>query len=168
MTTKKSLLAKIGSSLIGLVWTFAGAELTNQAAWASSEQSERPATVAGPIEKLVLSKVWSGHSVGFSLLTDAPYQYAAYYDQDRNLVVASRTLDQKTWTKKILPTKLEWDSHNYVTMAVDTSGNLHVSGNMHVVPLIYFRTSKPRDISTLTSNAMLGEREARVTYPQFV
>lgn len=154
MIRKKIPLSKICSMLIGLPWLFAGAEVTN--------------TPAGPIEKIALSKVWSGHSVGFSLLTDPPYQYAAYYDQDRNLVVASRRLDEKIWTKKILPTKLEWDSHNYVTMAVDNSGNLHVSGNMHVVPLIYFRTAKPRDIATLTSNAMLGEREQRVTYPQFV
>jgi len=46
-----------------------------------------------------------------------------------------------------LPTTLGWDSHNYVTMAVDARISPRL-GNMHGVPLIYFRTSEPLNIDT--------------------
>ena len=39
---------------------------------------------------------------------------------------------------------------------------------MHCVPLIYFRTQSPRDISTLKKFTMTGQAEERVTYPKFL
>ncbi len=119
------------------------------------------------MEEIPISEVWSGHSVNFCLLTEGDRQYAGYYDQDRNLVVASRRLTEKKWTKKVLPTKVGWDSHNFITMAVDGNGDLHVSGNMHVVPLIYFRTTVPGDVTTLRTFPMTGKDEERCTYPNF-
>jgi hypothetical protein len=53
-------------------------------------------------------------------------------------------------------------------MAMDSAGQLHVSGNMHCVPLIYFRTDKPGDISSLRKMPMTGEQEDKVTYPKFL
>jgi len=124
---------------------------------------------ANPLpDVLPVDKVWSGHPVGFSLLTAPPYQYVAYYAADRRMTVAQRRLDQDKWVKKALPTSVGWDSHNSVTMALDRTGQLHVSGNMHVVPLIYFRTTKAGDISTLEVAPMTGEREQNVTYPLFI
>lgn len=120
-------------------------------------------------EQIDVEPVWSGHRVGMSLLTAGDRQYVAYYDADRQMTVASRKLDEKTWQYKKLPTSVGWDSHNSVTMAVDGNGDLHVSGNMHCVPLIYFRTSTPGDISTLYApGKMVGENEDRCTYPQFL
>lgn len=118
-------------------------------------------------EKLDISKVVSEFPVGFCLLTTPERQYVAYYDADRNMVVASRKLDATAWVYQVLPTKIVWDSHNYVTMAIDGVGQLHVSGNMHNVPLIYFRTEKPGDITTLKPAKMTGELENKVTYPRF-
>ena len=118
-------------------------------------------------ETLELSKVPSEFPVGFSLLTTPECQYAAYYDADRNMTVASRTLDSGKWDYQILPSKIAWDSHNYVTMALDDAGQLHVSGNMHCVPLVYYRTEKPGDISSLRPAGMTGNNEDRVTYPRF-
>jgi BNR repeat-containing family member len=118
-------------------------------------------------EAIEISKVPSGFPVGFSLLTTSNRQYAAYYDVNRNMVVAARPLDSTEWIYQILPTKIEWDSHNYVTMALDGTGHLHVSGNMHCVPLIYFRTEKEGDITSLKAATMTGELEDRVTYPRF-
>jgi hypothetical protein len=114
--------------------------------------------------------VWAGHSVGFALLTRAGHQYAAYYDANRQMTVAQRKLQDRSWTFQKLPTQIGWDSHNYVTMAVDATGNLHVSGNMHCVPLIYFRTTTPGDARTLTRipNMVGPEREQRATYPIFL
>ena len=124
--------------------------------------------MAAPSSPVVsdLEPVWSGHPVGFCLLTHAPYQFAAYYDAERRMTVAQRRLDETKWTFKRLPSLLGWDSHNYVTLALDRDLCLHVSGNMHNVPLIYFRSTKPLDAASLQQvKSMTGEREAHVTYP---
>ena len=120
-----------------------------------------------PYETIPVDKVWSGHSVGFDLLTSEKFQYAAYYDAERNMVIAQRPLDSKTWKKTILPSKVGWDSHNYIEMALDAEGYLHVSGNMHAVPLVYFRSQKPEDITQFDRLPMTGQREEKVTYPIF-
>ncbi len=112
--------------------------------------------------------VWSGHPVGFSLLTAGDTQYVAYYDSERRMTVASRTLGGSDWQYKVLPETVAWDSHNSVTMALDEAGHLHVSGNMHVKPLVYFRTLAAGNIETLERiPAMTGKDEERVTYPRF-
>ncbi len=120
-------------------------------------------------ESVDVAPVWSGHTVGFALLTDGDEQFVAYYDAQRRLTVASRRLGSSEWTSKVLPTSVKWDSHNYVTMAFDSEGQLHVSGNMHCVPLIYFRTTRPRDVTSLELvPSMVGEQEDRCTYPRFL
>jgi len=53
-------------------------------------------------------------------------------------------------------------------MAVDNDGHLHVSGNMHCVPLIYFRAEEPGDITTLKRFHMTGKNEKECTYPEFM
>ncbi len=118
-------------------------------------------------ESLEIAKVPADFRVGFSLLTTSERQYAAYYDAGRHMTVASRAPDSSKWTYQLLPSKVGWDSHNYVTMAVDPAGHLHVSGNMHAVPLVYFRSTKPGDITTLKPAKMTGVLENRVTYPRF-
>jgi hypothetical protein len=116
-----------------------------------------------------IAPVWAGHPVGFSLLTHGSRQFAAYYDADRRMTVAARNLDETNWVFQVLPEAVKWDSHNSVTMAVDDADHLHVSGNMHVVPLVYFRTTRPLDPASLERvPAMVGAREQRVTYPRFL
>jgi hypothetical protein len=120
------------------------------------------------ITNLDIAPVWSGHPVGFALLTHGDQQYVAYYAADRQMTVAQRTLGERRWHYTILPTAVGWDSHNYVTMALDRKGYLHVSGNMHRSPLIYFRSTKPGDSSSLVHVlAMTGRNESQVTYPFF-
>jgi hypothetical protein len=78
-------------------------------------------------------------------------------------------LNETKWKFTRLPTKIVWDSHNYVTMALDSEKFLHVSGNMHNVPLIYFRSEKPLDAESLQKiPAMVGTLEQRCTYPLFL
>lgn len=119
-------------------------------------------------ESLDVAKVPSDFPVRFCLLTEGEHQYVAYYDERRRMTVASRTLDSSQWQYYVLPSKVEWDSHNYITMALDLDGHLHVSGNMHCVSLIYFRTEKPGDIATLRRFEMTGKEEDLVTYPRFL
>ena len=125
--------------------------------------------LAKPPEVIDVEPVWSAHPVGFCLVTHPPFQFAAYYDAERRMTVAQRRLDSKEWTFQRLPSQLGWDSHNYVTLVVDAANHLHVSGNMHNVPLIYFRSEKPLDAASLRPvKSMTGDREAHVTYPVFL
>lgn len=120
------------------------------------------------VETSVVAKVPSGFPVGFQLLTAENIQYVAYYDQDHNMTLASRELGSDDWTYKVLPSRVPWDSHNYIAMALDKKGQLHVSGNMHADPLVYFRTEKPGDITTLREFPMTGKEGNLVTYPRFI
>lgn len=117
-----------------------------------------------------LEPVWSAHPVGFGLLSCGTKQFAAYYDAKRQLTVAQRTIPHGTWTRHKLPRTTGWDSHNYVTLAVDADGYLHLSGDMHCVPLFYMRTIRPLDAGSFVRVAnMVGpKRERRVTYPVFM
>lgn len=125
--------------------------------------------LAKPPEVIDLEPVWSGHPVGFTLMTHPPFQFAAYFDAERRMTVAQRRLDSKEWSFHRLPSQLGWDSHNYVTMDIDPAGHLHVSGNMHCVPLVYFRSDKPLDAASLRPvKSMTGDRETKVTYPIFL
>jgi hypothetical protein len=120
------------------------------------------------LEAVAIERVWAGHRVGFCLLTHGDHQFAAYYDAERRMTVAGRKLGEKRWTLAKLDSTLGWDSHNYVTMALDRAGCLHVCGNMHVVPLVYFRSDRPLDVNSLRRMpAMTGDAEKRVTYPEF-
>src|SRR5580658_5070180 len=137
--------------------------------WPSGPAAAQSSPASNPdlaerIQGLEIATVWSGHPVGFALLTYGDQQYVAYYAADRKLTVAQRTLGQKEWHFTVLPTSVGWDSHNYVTMAIDREGYLHLSGNMHAIPLIYFRSTRPGDASTLVRiPSMTGEDEQRVT-----
>lgn len=129
-----------------------------------------------------LGPVWSGHPVGFSWLVHGDQVVVAFYDADRRLTVASRHLSNRDlepdananippaegWATVKLDSKLGWDSHNSLVLARDKNGDFHLSGNMHGVPLVYFRTETPGDIHTFRAlHRMTGDREARCTYPRF-
>ena len=76
-------------------------------------------------------------------------------------------MDEKKWKIVALPEKVVWDSHNYVTLAVDGADCLHLSGNMHCVPLKYFRMAKPMDVDSFERAPMIGTQEDKCTYPRF-
>ena len=129
---------------------------------------------------LALDSVWSGHPVGFCLLTQDDRQYIAYYNASRNMVVGQRKLTDDHFSLYVMPethrethngtsTVLGWDSHNYITIGIDRENFIHVSGNVHAHPLTYFRSTVAGDISTLVQHySMTGEEEDRTTYPKFL
>ncbi len=118
-------------------------------------------------DSLKISDVWSGHPVDFAFVQRGDSQFVACYDRDRKMTVAVRNVASGEVHSVNLPSNIGWDSHNYIAMAFDSEGYLHVSGNMHSSPLIYFRSSVPGDITTLKSAAMTGSLENSVTYPVF-
>lgn len=131
----------------------------------STEKQESPEVLS----ETTIEKVWPGHEVGFSLKVLNENQYVAYYNDARKMTVASRKGGDEKWRFKRLDSQLGWDSHNYVTMGFDREGHLHVSGNMHVDPLVYFKSDKPYDIESLKPvHEMTGRDEERVTYPRFL
>ncbi|WP_436925275.1 BNR repeat-containing protein [Halosimplex amylolyticum] len=118
---------------------------------------------------VAVDDVWAGHPVGFDLLTAESRQFVAYYDAERRLTVAQRDLDDDEWTRTHLDERIGWDSHNDIVAAVDSAGHLHVSGNMHVDPLVYFRSTEPLDATTLRRvDGLVGRDEDAVTYPTFL
>lgn len=126
-----------------------------------------------------VGRTWAGHPVSFALLTHGGKQFVAYYDEERRITLAARDLGSEKWTTihpegvpnaahKRPSNVTGWDSHNYLRLAIDREGCLHLAGNMHVDPLVYYRTRRPLDITTLERlDRMTGEREARCTYPVF-
>lgn len=116
-------------------------EITHRFAVRCDSLARRPFKIH-PRGVLDIAPVVSDFRVGFSLLAAVDRQYVAYYDAERNMTVTSRAYHSAAWTYQILPSKVGWDSHNSVTMGIDPDGHLHVSGNMYVDPLVYFRTAK--------------------------
>jgi hypothetical protein len=140
--------------LIALVLIFPAASLVGQ-----------PAVT---VDSFDVAPVWAGHPVGFALLTRPPFQFVAFYDDQRRLTVAQRKLEERQWTFTRLPDTTGWDSHNYLALAVDDDGCLHLSGDLHNAPLKYFRTTKPWAASTFERvEKMVGTNEQRATYPRF-
>lgn len=119
-------------------------------------------------EEVIVEKVPSWFPVGFCLLTQGSRQYIAYYDEKHQMTVASRLVGEKTWSYVKLDSKVGWDSHNYLTMAIDQKGALHLSGNMHRSPLVYFRSDPSGRIETLRREPMTGTEGEQVTYPRFM
>lgn len=153
-------------------WLIAGFAVAPLSAAVSSDSAVASTAinpdVAAKIEAIPIATVWAGHPGGFSLLTHGSWQYVAFYDESRRMCVAQRKLGETKWSITKLPSSVGWDSHNYIRMALDRDGCLHVSGNMHVQPLVYFRSRVPFDASTLEKiPAMTGQRETRCTYPRF-
>jgi len=111
----------------------------------------------------------AGVNVTPALYDDGERQYVAFYDVDRALCVASRTLGGEWWTT-VLDTKIGADSHNYPAIAVDDRGHVHVAANMHSSELIYYRSAVAGDTGSLRRLDVLIDAgvEARVTYPHFI
>ncbi|MGL4943383.1 MAG: BNR repeat-containing protein [Thermoguttaceae bacterium] len=118
--------------------------------------------------------VWSGHPVGFDFLYHKDAIYVAFYDENQMMTLgkserAGAGTESPRWQFQTLDSKIGWDSHNYVTIQFDSNDFLHVSGNMHGVPLVYFRADKPCDIASVKPvHKMVGTEEKRVTYPRFL
>jgi len=122
-----------------------------------------------PAAALPITNVWAGHPVDFDLITINGRQFAAFYDADRWMTIAARSLSSPTWDFVSLPSQLGWDSHNYITIAIESAGFIHVSGNMHNDPLVYFRSTNAWDIhSFVRVPQMTGDREGRCTQPRFI
>ena len=122
------------------------------------------------VEEIEIDSVIADFPVSFAMVTSAGWQFVAYYNKSRELSVASRKLTSKLWNYAILPTRVGWDSHNYISIAIDKDNCVHVSGNMHADSMLYFKTTRPFDITSFQKIFPLvsSEDELKCTYPQFL
>jgi hypothetical protein len=116
--------------------------------------------------------VWSGQRVWFDFVSQDKHQMLAYYDASRQMSVAVRQMGDingAPWIYHKVPSYLGWDAHNKVEVAFDKNGIIHLVGNMHTNPLVYFRSTKPYDPRTLKQVDVMAvqEDENRMTYPEF-
>ncbi len=163
--------------IIAILVSLLGCSTTRSVQPVVIDETGKTETIEQVIE---IDSVWAGHPVGFCLYTHGSRQYVAYYNASRNMVVGQRDLDEENFELHILPhasdeiidgtsTVLQWDSHNYITLALDKEGFIHLAGNMHGDPLTYFKSIRPNDISTLAQEKeMIGTNEERCTYPNFM
>ena len=120
-------------------------------------------------KEIVVAPALTDFPVAFSLLTHGDKQFVAFYAPDHQMIVASRNINDDKWRYCPLPSKIGWDGHNSIAMKIDSDNQIHLSGNMHVDSLMYFRTTRPLDITSFKKiNRMVGINEAKVTYPAFM
>ena len=107
--------------------------------------------------------------VNMSICTSGNTQWVAYYNPKHQMTIAQRALPDGAWRYCVLDEQVKWDSHNAITMIRDSKGVLHISGNMHASPLVFFETDESGDISTLRRvKSLTGADEVHVTYPKFI
>lgn len=121
------------------------------------------------LESVPVDSVIADFPVGFGFVATGNMQFVGYYNKHRELTVASRNTSQSMWNYQILPSKVGWDSHNRIVMAIDQDQCIHISGNMHNDTLVYFKTNQPYDISSFQRvyPMVSASDEGRCTYPKF-
>ena len=83
-------------------------------------------------------------------------------------MLARRTVGSDRWTVRTTSyTNDVTDAHNAIAIAVDGSGVLHVAWAEHNRALHYARAIRAGSLELGPSQAMTGQHESRVTYPQF-
>ncbi|GAB3902664.1 BNR repeat-containing protein [Mucilaginibacter boryungensis] len=117
---------------------------------------------------------WANNSVNTvifrknSLVTWQNIQYAAYYDQDQYVVLAKRKTGETTWQNQRTPYKGDaTDAHKSISIIIDGDGYLHVTWGQHNNPLNYAVSTKPGSLQLGEKQGMTGNKENKVSYPEF-
>ncbi|KJD34826.1 neuraminidase [Tamlana nanhaiensis] len=96
------------------------------------------------------------------------YQFTAYYNPDKFLVLAKRKQNSKNW--EIHQTQYKGntnDAHNSISIVIDGDGFLHVSWDHHNTRLRYAKSVQPMALNLGDEMPMTGLQEDKVTYPEF-
>jgi hypothetical protein len=114
------------------------------------------------------------------ILTYSGYQYAVYYNLNRNVCIARRKMPLGTWQEVVLPYRNTVDdAHNTISIGISAKdGRIHLSYDHHNDPLRYCYTVKgsandpdnmPWDASTFsTTTSIMDKAIPNVTYPRFI
>ncbi|MDH6342199.1 hypothetical protein M2480_002107 [Parabacteroides sp. PFB2-12] len=117
---------------------------------------------------------WANNSVNTtifrknSLVTFQDTQFIAFYNQEGYMVLGKRKLGETTWGLQPSPYQGNVnDAHNVISIMVDGEGFLHVSWDHHGHALRYAKGIAPYSLTLGEKEAMTGETEENVTYPEF-
>jgi len=127
-----------------------------------------------PAKITVIGNGWANNSVNAvvfrknSLVTFNGFQYAAYYDNEQFVVLAKRPTGANKWQIQRTPYKGDaTDAHKDICIIVDGLGYIHVAWGHHNQPLNYAISNSPGSLEISEKLAMTGNRENKVTYPEF-
>lgn len=117
---------------------------------------------------------WAGNSVNAvvfrknSISSWKGNQFIAYYDQQKNVVLAKRKLGGKLWTfRRTQYQGNAADAHRSISLIVDGDGYLHISWDHHGNALNYAVSTAPGSLELGPKSGMTGIKEGNVTYPEF-
>lgn len=125
---------------------------------------------------------WKQNGVSYArpITTWGGYQYVAWVHQDKYIRVSRRTIGGSDWQTfdmrnsgvNLLASMMEDDNHNVLTLIADSTGVLHLWGNMHGDWMRYGKTTAPGSYDSWTPGTMIvtqanksGTEEGLVTYP---
>jgi hypothetical protein len=167
---KASRFMSVRSSCLAVFLACAMCAAPVHAQNATPSPGASPEMQADLIASEAIDRVWSGHSVRFALLVTGTQFVIGYYDAERQLTVAARPIAGGAWTYRKLDTWNGWDSHNYIAMAEDGAGRIHIAANMHASPLTAFVSDAGGDVRSLHRVAQLADPalERSMTYPVYL
>jgi len=84
------------------------------------------------------------------IVTFNNHVFYTYIDTNMDISVYAQYADGTTDNVMVIPNVTDDDHHVEPSIGVDENGFLHVMGNMHNTPPIYYRSSNPCDISAWT------------------
>jgi hypothetical protein len=117
---------------------------------------------------------WAANSVNAvvfrknSLASYKQWQYIAYYNNRKYVVLGKRTLGSAKW--ELVQTKFQGnatDAHNAISIMVDGDGYLHLAWDHHNNALNYCRSISAGSLQMTERMPMTGSLEENVSYPEF-
>jgi len=122
----------------------------------------------------IASNGWANNSVNTvifrknSLVTFKSMQYAAYYDNEQNVVLAKRKTGSLRWTVQASAYKGDAsDAHKSISIMVDGNGFIHIAWGQHNNNLNYARSVSAGSLTLGNKQVMLSAKENKVSYPEF-
>jgi len=105
-----------------------------------------------------------------AVTSDAKNQYAVFYNSTGDVVLARRSLSEKSWELFTQPfTGNVSDAHNDAVLGLSADNVLHLSYDHHNQPLHYRQVATTGNLTQFgPAQPMTGQLERRVTYPSFL
>jgi hypothetical protein len=117
---------------------------------------------------------WASNSVNAvvfrknSLVSHEGSQYIAFYDKDACVVLGKRKLGSDRWElQRSAYRGNARDAHNSISIMVDGAGYLHLAWDHHNNRLHYARGVAPGSLTLVAEEAMTGQDEGSLSYPEF-
>ena len=99
-------------------------------------------------------------------------QYAVWWGGDTKAYIGVKSLPDGAWSTFCLSDvagnpfgTAVLDGHNALTVALDSTGVIHVFGNQHNSALKYMKSTAPETISGWATGTMVGSNETSMSYP---